>query len=83
MKKHYRDWPDFHHKTVKGPIELSFDYSCKRVKFNELSLCNFKAFASFRGGEIITGKLNVFRLLYTTVRRLFAMKKKPKHMYCL
>lgn len=53
MKKHYRDWPDFHHKTVKGPIELSSDYSYKRVKFNELSLCNFKAFASFRGENLL------------------------------
>lgn len=52
-EKHYRDWPDFHHKTVKGPIELSSDYSCKRVKFNELSLCNFKAFASFRGENLL------------------------------
>lgn len=76
MKKHYRNWPDFLHKTVKGPIELSSDYSYKRVKFNEVSLCNFKAFASFRGGGgLITGKIYVFLLLYTTVRRLFAKKK--------
>lgn len=53
MKKHYRNWPDFLHKTVKGPIELSSDYSCKRVKFNELSLCNFKAFASFGGENLL------------------------------
>lgn len=75
MKKHYHNWPDFLHKTVKGPIELSSDYSYKRVKFNEVSLCNFKAFASFRGGGLITGKIYVFLLLYTTVRRLFAKKK--------
>lgn len=60
MKKHYRNWPDFLHKTVKGPIELSSDYSYKRVKFNEVSLCNFKAFASFRGGGLLQEKYTYF-----------------------
>lgn len=83
MKKHYRDWPDFHHKTVKGPIELSSDYSCKRVKFNELSLCNFKAFASFRGENLLLETKCISSSVYNCQTSLCYEKKTPKHMYCL